>query len=71
VTDCSDRLVASGEGANISEATEVAMASTEIGDAREHLRQIKLPEAPFAWHGYVDTIANERVAEKSLRSTPS
>jgi hypothetical protein len=47
VTDHAKRIVASGKGTHTSEAKQNAMETTSNGDARQHLRQVVLPDAPF------------------------
>jgi hypothetical protein len=47
VTDYSRRLVASGKGATTEDARVDAMTTTDNGDAREHLKNLVLPDAPF------------------------
>ena len=47
VMDHDTRVVATGSGANTREAQEQALATTDNDSAKEHLRTIGLPEAPF------------------------
>ena len=47
VKDHANRIVASGKGKKTSEAQQNAIETTQNGDARKHLQQVVLPDAPF------------------------
>jgi hypothetical protein len=48
VKDHAGRIVANGKGRNTSEAQQNAVEkTTSNGDARKHLQQVVLPDAPF------------------------